>query len=85
MDFDGNLRRIIESIEIARQKGASYRVSKNCCNYFLNTVMGFSSNFSCIDVARRLVLSLRFLGMVVKITSKSRTLLIILGSAYWNY
>ena len=28
MDFDGNLRRIIESIEIARQKGARYRVSE---------------------------------------------------------
>lgn len=26
MDFEGNLRRIIDSIDQARQKGASYRV-----------------------------------------------------------
>jgi hypothetical protein len=27
MDFEGNLRRIIDSIQQAREKGASYRVS----------------------------------------------------------
>lgn len=28
MDFEGNLKRVMESIKIAKQKGATYRVSK---------------------------------------------------------
>jgi hypothetical protein len=31
MDFEGNLKRILESIRTAKDAGATYRVSKHIC------------------------------------------------------